>query len=170
MLRRAQGARSQQGLTRREMIRAAAVAGAAAWTAPVIIDSLASPAAAFTPPTGCFYFTFNGGSCSFDNQSPCGDDTHNADTCSRGSDALQACLQITPATSNCQDGVIVDNECAPACSFVAAFGEAHGNASCLVPGASMGGFLLPNQIRFTNNVGGTTVMYDQFTVYISCGP
>ena len=39
-----QGERS--GLSRRQMIKASAVAGAAAWTAPVIIDSLASPAAA----------------------------------------------------------------------------------------------------------------------------
>ena len=31
------------------MIKASAIAGAAAWTAPVIIDSLASPAAAGTP-------------------------------------------------------------------------------------------------------------------------
>jgi hypothetical protein len=38
--------RSARGLTRREMIRASAVAGAAAWTVPVIIDSLASPASA----------------------------------------------------------------------------------------------------------------------------
>jgi hypothetical protein len=37
-----------RGLSRRQMIRASAVAGAAAWTAPVIIDSLSSPAAAFT--------------------------------------------------------------------------------------------------------------------------
>jgi hypothetical protein len=37
---------SGNGLSRRQMIKASAVAGAAAWTAPVIIDSLASPAAA----------------------------------------------------------------------------------------------------------------------------
>jgi hypothetical protein len=37
---------AQRGLTRRQMIRASAVAGAAAWTAPMIVDSLASPAAA----------------------------------------------------------------------------------------------------------------------------
>jgi hypothetical protein len=35
-----------RGLSRRQMIKASAVAGAAAWTAPVIIDSLSSPAAA----------------------------------------------------------------------------------------------------------------------------
>jgi hypothetical protein len=34
------------GLSRRDMIKGAAVAGAAAWTAPVILDSLTSPAAA----------------------------------------------------------------------------------------------------------------------------
>jgi hypothetical protein len=34
------------GLSRRSMIKGAAVAGAAAWTAPMIIDSLSSPAAA----------------------------------------------------------------------------------------------------------------------------
>jgi hypothetical protein len=37
---------ARRGLTRREVIRASAVAGAAVWTAPVIIDSLSSPAAA----------------------------------------------------------------------------------------------------------------------------
>ena len=41
-----------RGLSRRDMIKASAVAGAAAWTAPVIIDSLASPAAAATGTTG----------------------------------------------------------------------------------------------------------------------
>jgi hypothetical protein len=36
----------RRGLSRRDMIKAAGIAGAAAWTAPVIIDSLSSPAAA----------------------------------------------------------------------------------------------------------------------------
>jgi hypothetical protein len=40
--------RSRRGMTRRDLIKASAIAGAAAWTAPVIIDSLASPAAAQT--------------------------------------------------------------------------------------------------------------------------
>jgi len=40
--------RERRGLSRRDMIKGAAVAGAAAWTAPVIIDSLISPAAAFS--------------------------------------------------------------------------------------------------------------------------
>jgi hypothetical protein len=37
-----------QGLSRRQLIKASAVAGAAAWTAPMIIDSLSSPAAALS--------------------------------------------------------------------------------------------------------------------------
>jgi hypothetical protein len=46
-----------KGLSRRQMIRSAAVAGAAAWTAPVIIDSLSSPAAAVTVGP-CNYYVF----------------------------------------------------------------------------------------------------------------
>ena len=38
----------RRGLSRRQLIKASAIAGAAAWTAPVIIDSLTSPAAAFS--------------------------------------------------------------------------------------------------------------------------
>jgi len=50
----------QPGFSRRQMIKASAIAGAAAWTAPVIIDSLASPAAASSGalPTGCSYALF----------------------------------------------------------------------------------------------------------------
>jgi hypothetical protein len=44
---------ARRGVDRRRMIKAAVVAGATAWTAPVIIDSLASPAAAITA-TGCY--------------------------------------------------------------------------------------------------------------------
>jgi hypothetical protein len=47
------------GLSRRNLIKAAGVAGAVAWTAPVIIDSLSSPAAAVTAPTGCFLMYAN---------------------------------------------------------------------------------------------------------------
>jgi hypothetical protein len=53
------------GLNRRQMIKAAGIAGAAAWTAPMIIDSLSSPAAAVTVAPGCYRmwqgFTSSGG-------------------------------------------------------------------------------------------------------------
>ena len=51
----ASGAAERRGLSRRQMIQASAVAGAAAWTAPVIIDSLTSPAAARS---GCTTYYF----------------------------------------------------------------------------------------------------------------
>jgi len=47
---------SAAGPARRAFIRNAALAGAAAWTAPVIIDSLASPAGALTL-SGCYRFS-----------------------------------------------------------------------------------------------------------------
>ena len=40
--------RDQRGMSRRQLIQASVAAGAAAWAAPVIIDSLASPAGAVT--------------------------------------------------------------------------------------------------------------------------
>jgi hypothetical protein len=49
-------AATRRGLNRRQMIKASAVAGAAAWTAPVIVDSLASPAAAASGCTGNKYY------------------------------------------------------------------------------------------------------------------
>jgi hypothetical protein len=51
------------GIGRRTLIRRAAVTGAVAWTAPMILDSLASPAAAATPPCGCTIVAANGGGC-----------------------------------------------------------------------------------------------------------
>ena len=42
----------RNGLSRRQMIMASAAAGAAAWTAPVIVDSLSSPAAAVSAQCG----------------------------------------------------------------------------------------------------------------------
>ena len=47
----------QAGIDRRTLIKRAAATGAVAWTAPMIIDSLASPAAAITGTPGCFRFT-----------------------------------------------------------------------------------------------------------------
>jgi len=47
------------GLSRRSLIKRAAAAGVVAWTAPVILDSLASPAAAATC-SSCYKFEFTG--------------------------------------------------------------------------------------------------------------
>jgi hypothetical protein len=56
----------RQGIDRRTLIRRAAIVGAAAWTAPVIIGSLTSPASALvTGPKGCTRLCFNNGNCNF---------------------------------------------------------------------------------------------------------
>jgi hypothetical protein len=44
----------KSGLDRRTLIKRAAIVGAAAWTAPAIIGSVASPAGAISPSPGCY--------------------------------------------------------------------------------------------------------------------
>jgi hypothetical protein len=61
------------GIDRRTLIKAAAAAGAGAWVAPVIIDSLASPAAAAT--CGCFVAQFNATSSGQTGYPDCGNVT-----------------------------------------------------------------------------------------------
>lgn len=53
------GSASSRGLTRRELIKRSAAVGTVAWTAPVIIGSLSSPAAAFSSGAAypCSYVT-----------------------------------------------------------------------------------------------------------------
>jgi hypothetical protein len=46
----------QRGVDRRTFIKRAAATGTVAWTAPLIIDSLTSPAAALTCAGECFRF------------------------------------------------------------------------------------------------------------------
>ena len=57
----------RRGMSRRELIRNAGIAGAVAWTAPLIIDSVGSPAAALTPAPGCYFYPYvikpSGGGC-----------------------------------------------------------------------------------------------------------
>jgi hypothetical protein len=49
------------GIDRRTLIKGAAAAGVVAWTAPVVVDSLAAPVGAQngTPQVGCFKYMFN---------------------------------------------------------------------------------------------------------------
>jgi hypothetical protein len=56
--------RVQRSIDRRALIRRAVAAGTVAWTAPVLIESLASPAAAATL-NGCFRAQFNRSGTSF---------------------------------------------------------------------------------------------------------
>jgi hypothetical protein len=116
-----------KGLSRRDLIRASALAGAAAWTAPVIIESLASPAAALSGGgafpcsyasivftvggAGPYAVKFNNASttCSDDNGTS-GDATFST-TCS-GSTYSNTCS----GDSICKDGTVVTPYAGP-CPF-----------------------------------------------------
>jgi hypothetical protein len=59
------------GIDRRTMIKRTAAGGARAWTAPLILDSLASPAGAITCTSPCFRVQFppsNGATCQLTSQ------------------------------------------------------------------------------------------------------
>jgi hypothetical protein len=57
------GSKPQPGMDRRAIIKRAAAAGAVAWTAPLLVDSFASPAAAATLATGCYRLQFSHTTC-----------------------------------------------------------------------------------------------------------
>jgi hypothetical protein len=132
----------RRGLSRRNMIKASAVAGAAAWTAPVIIDSLASPAAAATgPPCGCTRLNFNS-SCQPDNScsdtkclptfpAPC----PALPSCNAG---LVNCFTVACNTPNSGD-ITITYICSHACSPVTPSAEATGN-TCVAPDINGGTF------------------------------
>ena len=96
---------------RRSLIKRAAAAGAVAWAAPVIIESLASPAAALTGPTGCTVVCFGTGSgCGFN---------QNSATCfaqvgctGATNQAAADCVTVTPqADGKCDDGPVTVSIC-----------------------------------------------------------
>jgi hypothetical protein len=73
------------GVDRRTLIKRAAATGAVAWTAPLIIDSLASPAAALTCTGACVRIQFptdNAGPCSNNSVAVTGTCTTTSPNCS----------------------------------------------------------------------------------------
>ena len=90
--------RERLRITRREAIRKAAIAagivGAGVWVAPVIIDSIASPAAAVTAPYFRFSYTCSAGVCTLDLVAGACPATPNAQTANFSS----ACATTTAGT------------------------------------------------------------------------
>jgi hypothetical protein len=125
------------------MIKGAAVAGVAAWTAPVIIDSLASPAAALSAPVGCAD-VFTNGQCVTTNcnGTPCtsplrgcpgGSTLCTTTTCCH---AIEPCLGL--ATKPCQNGGTFTMLCNN-CVFVDSIANTD-NSGCFTPASSGGSF------------------------------
>lgn len=161
-------AAERRGLSRRDMIKASAAAGAAAWTAPVILDSLASPAAAatFTPPCGCHFVLFNGGNCNPDQQgTPC--QIFTGCTTFPG---LEACMTVAAGPDGkCQSGatVTVDTATCPECRITG--GSAKSGNDCYFSDDGTGAIVVSNdgsQVVFNQAPNGGT--YAQLAVFLTC--
>jgi hypothetical protein len=87
----------RRGIDRRTLIKRAAATGAVAWTAPLIIDSLASPAAALTCTGSCFLIQFG----------PAGAGAPNCNTTSQavGTGGQTPCPSLS--SSNCSSTISV---------------------------------------------------------------
>jgi hypothetical protein len=98
---------TERGLSRRQMIKASAVAGAAAWTAPVIIDSLRSPAAAESfppcPEVGDYYVALHSANGNLQDRATSWDTSFTASSLYGGG----SCTQGSPGAS-----------CAPSSGYI----------------------------------------------------
>ncbi len=122
------------GLDRRTLIRRAAAAGMVAWVAPVVIESIASPAGAVTGPalSGCHIAKFNS-SCSGDESS----NKCNVPIDCPDNQQVAGCLLITTSTgpAGCgQDSTVtisIDLALCPDCEITFAVGRS--GPDCVVP-------------------------------------
>jgi hypothetical protein len=168
--RLAEAAAERRGIDRRTLIKGAAVAGAVGWTAPIIIESLTSPAAAITAPAGCFIERVNINCHPDCNNAPasvcfnelsclCTDMSHNP--------LVFACL-TNPAEGqgNCNGSVSVSFSINPGCNctFTAAAAKKASPASgCTTLDASHG--VGTKMITFDAAVGFS---YNQYQLQITC--
>jgi hypothetical protein len=133
-----QGGRS--GLSRRQMIKASAVAGAAAWTAPTIIDSLSSPAAAGSLPAppvghGCWKFRSLHDNCAM-SAATCPKSPATPTACSTSyvfagaaNNLSQYCITTNPANCSFSGSLTYTIGANCSCTFVDAYVEAD-NGAC----------------------------------------
>jgi hypothetical protein len=149
----------ERKLDRRTLIKRAAAAGAVAWTAPVVINSMASPAAAATCAcAGLFYVQFvNNPICgdsdnSYASDRPCQPDSSSVVRCgtckeSNGAPAYDYCISTSTCAGNqelvtwtilpnCTTGTGPDRYGVPSfadCKFVSGAGTAkNGSTQCVI--------------------------------------
>lgn len=172
----------RSGIDRRTLIKRAAVAGAAAWTAPVIIGSFASPAAAITCSSTCFRVTFPAddmGSCNANSVGgvgacPTGTSGPGCTTTTSlpaGTSYGAVCMSASTFCSSTTGGVIFNlnqtsatcftaGTCAPTRRFLA--GRAQTAAGGCITGVINA---TGSSVTFTLPLGNTWV---NFTVVIGC--
>ncbi len=144
------------GIDRRTVIKRAAAAGALAWTAPILIDSIASPAAAATaPPVACVTLLFNGGNCNNTNQgTPC---------------SIANCTSVNPApfldcislSGDCQNGPLTIS-IVSGCFCTITGASAKSGPNCIVP-LAQGGSATSVTFPAQSSPG-----YAQFAINLSC--
>jgi hypothetical protein len=162
------------------MIQRAVAVGAAAWTAPVIIDSLGSPAAASTPAPlpCCLAFRYSVASST----ATCAADTWSDPTdCSpTGTVCVDATTTLSPdeagclaPTTSCIGNVssqtfAVSVDCA--CTIVAAEATYTANSEGQVPGQCAQVVITPNgsTVTFTGVVN--FAFWETFRIWLNCCP
>ena len=161
------GASTDSGIDRRTLIRRAAIVGAAAWTAPVIVGSLSSPAAAVTAPRGCNVIGYNG------NCNPNSNQANNE--CSPaipgGCNVLPAAC-LSPTTSNCSGTtatVTFQLNAGCSCTITQAGAKAaHTAQQCVAP-TSNNGSTVVFPILVASPPAPPAANYVQFSFLLTCG-
>jgi hypothetical protein len=126
------------GIDRRTIIKRAAAAGAVAWTAPVILGSVASPAGAITGTPGCFKFTVPtnaGGTCNnvtaaFDNTCDVTTTQCTATTEAAGVALSKYCMAASTPCAATTSPVTFTINAGCGCTIIAARGETNNVAGC----------------------------------------
>jgi hypothetical protein len=106
----------ERTLDRRTLIKRAAAAGAVAWTAPVLINSLDSPAAAATGGcacAGCFYVEFIKGICS-DTNNQYHSDPSGSHPCQPNYSTVSGCTNCVPFTTEPATDICINTQLLPA--------------------------------------------------------
>ena len=161
-------ASEQRRVDRRTMIRRAAAAGAAAWTAPVILDSVASPAGAFTPRPGCTFLVFNSQCAQNSNQVPC----NTLSGCTPDPQLLGCLTAVCEASG----AITVTADCGSNCSISAA--QAQLGNDCVGPdtcGRTIGcncadvtGICTPVGVQTVHWNAPATGNYAQISIFLTC--
>jgi hypothetical protein len=167
----------RRGIDRRALIKRAAATGAVAWTAPLILESLSSPAGAITAPSGCHSVQIAAGNCTTSvtptatvaGCTPATWSTSPTAPCPAfaGGQNLAGtlCLSATTAcaTNTSPITFTISNACS--CTFTAGIGEtnASGANQCRVGTLSGGN----KTISFTLS-GGPSVVWIAFRLVVTC--
>ena len=144
--------RGRNGLDRRTLIKGAAAAGAAAWTAPVILGSLASPAAASSG-SGCYRYNY---------EWQLG--TNGTSTCGW---ATAACNQDLTVAGCVPSGGYNSNASPPSISFTSCN---YNGSNLAISTLTVGGTsckIVGYRLRSNNTCGNSTTSYNSNSLAIS---